>query len=293
MAIALAVLGLGFLMARNNWLGSLNNHLFEKKSTRESSIDDSLIFSPTLTPVPTLASTPTPKPLIFAEMNQLYGPCVYVPTLMYHHVQDLDQARAEGSMALTVFPDIFREQMEYLRTQGYMTITMSDLISFFDQNIPLPKKSVILTFDDGYDDFASNAFPILKEYGFKATVFIVTGLIENKGYLTWEQAQEMARDGSILFANHTWSHHNVGTDKEIIEREITLADTQLGEHGLNNPKTFSYPHGLSGNLAEESLTSKGYTLAFTNKQGLILCRQKRFELPRIRIGNTSLKSYSL
>lgn len=284
--ISLIILGLMFLKLKNkSWVKPSLTVNEEKTGAGFSSL---LTMAP-ITPSP----TETPKPLTFVQMNQLYGPCAYVPTLMYHHIQTQDQAKERGGLSLTVYPDVFHQQMEYLRNQGYATISMSDLISFFDQGQEIPKKSVLLTFDDAYIDFAENAFPILQEFGFKATVFVPTGLVENPNYLTWNQIREISSSGNILFANHTWSHHNVKANKDVIEKEISLADTQLRDHGLDNPKVFCYPYGLPSNLAEQSLTSLGYSLAFTTRYGTALCQKKRLELPRVRIGNSSLKSYGL
>lgn len=234
--------------------------------------------------------TPTPRPLTFAEMNELYGPCVYLPTLMYHHIQDKTQAEEKNQLALTVETEVFRKQMEYLKANGYRTTGMDELIAFFDQEVPVPKKSVLLSFDDGYDDFAKNAMPILNEMGFKATIFISTGLMDNPGYLSWQEITE-ATLSAYLFANHTWSHKNMQTSKEKIAFEISTADSQLAERGLNSPKVFSYPYGLISDHAQEFLERLEYTLAFGTKPGSTLCKKQRLELPRVRIGNTSLGFY--
>ena len=179
--------------------------------------------------------------------------------------------------------------MQYLKDKGYGTASMSDLINFFDSGTPVTSKSVLLTFDDGYEDFYTDAFPVLQSLGFKATMFVPTGLINNPDYLTWDQIMSM--NGSILFANHTWSHKNVGGSASVMQYEISTADTQLAEHGLNSPKVFAYPYGLDSGGSEKFLVSLGYKAAFTTVPGNILCKGKRFELPRIRIGSTSLSSY--
>lgn len=245
------------------------------------------------TPVPTLvpspSPSPSPRPLTFSEMNNLYGPCVNLPTLMYHHVQSKDVAVAKKQTGLTVNTDVFRSQMEYLKIKNYQTISMNDLINFFDSGKKIPSKSILITFDDGYQDFYTDAFPILRDLGFTATVFVPTGLMENPDYLTWNEIGQM--NGNILFANHTWSHKSVLTKKEIMQKEILTADIQLAERGLNIPKTFAYPYGPDNFQAENYLNSLGYKLAFTTKPGSILCKQKRFDLPRIRVGNLSLSSY--
>ena len=243
-------------------------------------------------PIPLLTITPTPQPeLSFSEMNARYGPCAIVPTLFYHHIENIDQAKTEGHKWMAVAPEAFRSQMEYLKNHGYASIGMQDLINFFDQGTALPHKPILLTFDDGYDDVGKNAVPILEELGLNATLFIPSGLIDNPGYLTWNELENMP--SSIERANHTWSHHNVLGSRDIVTKEIGSADRQLSDHGMNEPKVFAYPYGPSDALAQEILTSFGYKLAFTTAHGSIACKQKRLELPRIRIGNTPLSTYGL
>jgi peptidoglycan/xylan/chitin deacetylase (PgdA/CDA1 family) len=238
--------------------------------------------------IPTPTPTPTPKPLTFAEMNTLYGPCVRMPVLMYHHVQTEESAKANKQTGLTVYTDIFQKQMQYLKDKGYNVVGMNDLINFFDNATPVTPKSVLITFDDGYADFNTDAFPILQSFGYKATVFVSTGLVNNPGYFTWDQILSM---GSILFANHTWSHKNVGVSENVMQYEISTADTQLSDRSLNSPKVFGYPYGLETNQSEKYLESLGYKAAFTTIPGNILCKKQRFSLPRIRIGSTSLSNY--
>lgn len=240
---------------------------------------------PVLTPTP----SPTPKPLTFAEMNTLYGPCVHMPVLMYHHIQTEEAAKADKETGLTTYTDFFQKQMQYLKDKGYNVAGINDLIDFFDNGMPIKSKSVLITFDDGYEDFYSDAFPILRNFGYKATVFLPTGLMDNPGYLAWNQI--ISIDGSILFANHTWSHKNVGVSESTMQYEISTADTQLSDRSLNSPKVFSYPYGLDTGQAEKYLISLDYKAAFTTNPGSTLCKKQRFALPRIRIGSTTLSSY--
>ena len=248
---------------------------------------------PTPTTIPEPTPTPTPRPLTFAEMNSLYGPCAYVPTLMYHHVQDLNEAKTQGHGGLTVDTATFRSQMQYAKDHGYNTIRPSDLINFFDAGSGLPGKPMLLTFDDGYDDFGSVAAPILREMGLQGTAFIPTGLLENPGYMNWGKIMEIAGWGNIYFANHTWSHHNVATAREVDEKEIGTADKQLGDRGLNQSKVFAYPYGFPSDAGVSVLQQFGYKIAFTTYPGSTLCKKQRLTLPRIRIGNAGLGAYGL
>lgn len=252
--------------------------------------------APTATLVPAVFPALTPATPTLAEMNWRYGPCAEVPVLMYHHVQSYEQALAEGNEAFTITTVRFRQQMTYLVSQGYTTIRMQDLNAFFDEGQALPSKPVLLTFDDGYDDFASDVLPILEELGMQATVFVPVSLIGEPGQLTWEQIDQIAAGAGrteVLFANHTWSHTNVGHGPEAARWEISTADAELAGRGLNQPRTFCYPYGLVSTYAQEILADMGYGLAFTTDPGSILCRGQRLALPRIRVGAGPLEAYGL
>lgn len=265
---------------------------FQQKYSRKSLFGIPIVIPKvTSTTKPTPTPTPTPRPLTFAEMNALYGPCVFLPTLFYHHIQSLEAAKTNKQTALTVTTDIFRNQMKYLKDRGYKTATMNDLVNFFDNAIPIPSGSVLLTFDDAYADFAMDAVPVLREFGFKSTLFVPTGLVNNPDYLTWDTITSLAPGGDILFANHTWSHHNLLASADVIQKEITTADTQLTEKGLDSPKVFAYPYGLASAQAEAVLTNLGYKLAFTTVPGSTLCKKLKLELPRLRIGDAGLSVY--
>jgi len=208
---------------------------------------------------------------------------------MYHHIQTLEQAQQTNSTYLTVTPETFAGQMDYLAAHGYQVIGMQQLVDFLEQGISLPAKAVLLTFDDGYEDFYTQAYPILRDRNLKATVFLATGLMDNPEYLRWDNIKTM--NGQILFANHTWSHKNMLTDQATMEKEILLADQQLAVRGLNSPKIFSYPYGLSADNAKNILFANNYKLAFTTNYGTIHCQKLFLGLPRVRIGNTTMNAY--
>jgi peptidoglycan/xylan/chitin deacetylase (PgdA/CDA1 family) len=285
LALILLVLVIVPLLALSIQKGAFKN-LSGPRSLSESKLAGMLA---TPAPVPTPTPTPTPKPLTFSQMNELYGPCEHMPALMYHHVQSEEAARASKQTSLTVYTDYFESQMQYLKDKGYSVVSMAQLVDFFDSGTKIPTKSVLITFDDGYEDFYTDAYPILQKMGFPATMFVPTGLVDNPGYLTWDQISSMK--GIILFANHTWSHKNVQTTTSDMQYEILTADTQLADHSLNSPKAFSYPYGIDSASSEKYLTSLGYEVAFTTIPGSTLCTKLRLALPRIRIGNTPLSSY--
>ena len=250
---------------------------------------------PSLTPYvsPTPSPTPKSKTLSFKEMNDLYGPCVSAPVIMYHHIEPAEVALEKKHGGLNVDSIVFKRQMEYLKEKGYSSITPEDLVAFFDEGRALPPKPVMITFDDGYDDNGTYAFEILKEVGLKGVIFLPTGLMMNEGYLSWPRILEMNASGSIVFGNHTWSHMNAGKDEELIKKEIATADIQLGEKGLNRVKTFAYPYGEQNTYTRDYLEEMGYKLGFTTKSGRMLCKKQRLILPRIRMGGSNLATYGL
>jgi len=238
---------------------------------------------------PAATPSPTPIPLTFEQMNDKYGPCVKSSVLMYHHIQkELTEPEY-----LTVTTNVFRQQMDYLKKQGRVVISLGELADFFKTGGNTPSKSAALTFDDGYFDFFTEAFPILKELGLKATVFVITDEVNQPGYLTWDVIKEINRSGLINFANHTRDHQNVGGDYSAVEQQIVIADIALKQANTNVPKIFSYPYGITSQNAIKVLENLNYDLAFTTQSGNILCQGQRLALPRIRIGNSSLSYYEL
>ena len=243
--------------------------------------------APTALPTP----SPSPRPLTFEELNAMYGPCLHLPVLFYHHIQNMDVARAAGQQNLTVATDIFIKQMQYLKDKGYIPQGTNAVSDFFDKGIVPPARSLLLTFDDGYEDFYVNVVPILQQMGFKGILALPTGLVGNPGYLTWDEISQAAGAG-IEIINHTWSHANLATSNTgLIQREISTANDQLTSRGYNQNKAFVYPYGTSNAYDVTYLQSKGYTMAFTTVPGSTLCKKQRFTLPRIRIGNASLSAY--
>ncbi len=123
-----------------------------------------------------------------------------IPVLNYHQINPTD------INALTVSPDAFDEQMKYLHDNGYNTISPDDLRNHLVNNAPLPAHPILITFDDGYRDNYEYAYPILKQYDMKATIFLVSDFMDRfDKYLTWKQVYEMS-ENNIYMGSHTLSH---------------------------------------------------------------------------------------
>jgi peptidoglycan/xylan/chitin deacetylase (PgdA/CDA1 family) len=232
----------------------------------------------------------TASSLAATRYRKTYGLCRNIPVLLYHHLQPLQEAINNGQKNLSVDVKIFEKQMEYLSKHGYSSLTPEQFLS---TSADLPAKPVLLTFDDGYSDFYTYAYPILMKYGMRATVFVITGLIDNPGYLSWSNISKMKESGLISFANHTWSHKNLALAKEsIIRYEILTAKEQLEEHGITS-RIFAYPYGGRSKTVEKVLKELGFEAAFTTVAGWSQCLNFPYEFRRNRIGNASMAAYGL
>lgn len=242
---------------------------------------------PTTTPMPTI--TPTPKP---PTPTPYSGFCLTVPVLMYHHIQPMQQAIKTGQTTLTVDSNIFSSQMAYLSSHGYHTITAEDLINALRTKQKLPPKTIVITADDGYSDIYTYAYPVAKQYGFILNLMLATGLLENPGYLTWNNVKEMINSGAATAYNHTWSHFALNggnTDKQ--QTEILTAKQQL-ESNLGKTNTiFTYPFGTVTNDSLNILTKNGFTGAFGTVGGTVQCDSFLYTLHRTRIGSMAISGY--
>ncbi|MEK7521588.1 MAG: polysaccharide deacetylase family protein [Patescibacteria group bacterium] len=245
--------------------------------------------TPSVSPTPSVLPTPTPIPL---PDPKVYGPCLNVPVLMYHHVQPKEEAEAKNQKNINVNSDIFAQQMIYLREYGYTTIMPEELLQGLLTGF-IPVKSILLTFDDGYADFYTYAYPELVKNNFRATVFLSTGLMGAPDYLSWDQIGQM-KGGLVDFENHTWSHKNLGSATEDLAKyEIGTAKTQLEEHGLGQVTSLAYPYGTEGAVAKEVLRDLGINSAFTTVPGNYQCAKLPYSFRRTRVGNASLSAYGL
>lgn len=251
----------------------------------------------TLTPTPTLTPTLTLTPTPSVEPTPVYkGFCLQVPVLMYHHVSPQSIAVEKGHTSLNVDSGIFDGQMGYLAAHGYTTYFAEDVVNALLTHTPLPGKPIVVTLDDGYDDVYTYAFPSMRKYGIKASLFVPTGLMGvtagTNAYYNWGQLSDMVGSGLARAYNHTWSHHAMGSSEDAYE--ITTAQTQLQQHGFNT-HIFAYPYGTNAGLASVHtiLQSQGIPGAFSTIGGTVQCDSFIMSLHRTRVGNTAFPAYGI
>jgi len=219
-------------------------------------------------------------------------PTVQVPILMYHYIRVNPDPRDKMGYNLSVTPDDFRAQMDWLADNGWHPITLTTLRTYYD-GTPLPAKPVVLTFDDGYLDFYTTAFPILQQHHFPAVSYVVAGFIGWPGrYVTAAQIQELDRAG-IEIGAHTVSHSTLtrlSTDSlrhELMDSKVTL-EGLVGHQVLD----FCYPSGEFDARVVQMVADQGYQSATTTREGVAHSSNDRFTWTRTRVsGGESLDDF--
>lgn len=192
--------------------------------------------------------------------------------LMYHHIYKYDETCDLGK-PLYVDPENFSKQMDFLLRHKYTPITLEELSKSYKNGVfKLPKKSVLITFDDGWLDNYTKAFPILKEKNIKANIFISCNFIGQKNCMTWGQVLEMKNCGLISFGSHTVNHP---TDIQTLDDDNILKELKeskkLLEEKLNiKIDSFAYPSGKGAinKKIRNMVFNSGYSFDFSTKRGI-------------------------
>lgn len=219
------------------------------------------------------------------------GPNYHIPILMYHYIEHVQDPGDTIRISLNVLPETLDAQIRTLVAAGYTFITPSDMADILDGIMPVPEKPIILSFDDGYRDFYTGAFPILKKYNVRSVAYIITGFLNRPNYLTDYQLQEIAQSGIVEIGAHTVNHYALaGVSDQVAKQEIENSRLQL-EQKLGIPIVdFAYPYG-SFNLRTVQLTKEaGYRTAVATIPGADVGNQSRFFVNRLRPGASTGQS---
>ena len=194
-----------------------------------------------------------------------------VPILMYHSIS---RHATPQFRPFVVSPESFAEQMAYLHRHGYTPLTVTQLVGAMARGATaLPEQPVVLTFDDGFADFYTEALPRLQRYGFPATLYVTTGYVggtsrwlQREGeaarqMLTWEQLAEIDACG-IECGGHTHRHPQLDTLSSAAARgEIVHCKALLEDHLGRRVSSFAYPHGCHSATTKRLVREAGYTSA--------------------------------
>ena len=221
-----------------------------------------------------------------------------IPVLMYH---DIVHHKVDQNPSTLEFQQ-FREQMDYLKRNGWTTISPRQLEDWVTKKSALPKKSVLITFDDGYASTVDLAYPILKKHGFQATSFLISSRINRPGMVS---EMDMIRTQDVYsYQNHTHTFHmfNSLTNLSLFQYEseyAILEDLQLAngmiEEILGNDHEVtihSYPYGKRSPQAIRALKTSGITSAYTIDEGNVFQGDSLFALNRQRVHSSmSLRDF--
>jgi peptidoglycan/xylan/chitin deacetylase (PgdA/CDA1 family) len=222
-----------------------------------------------------------------SNLNWPKGQTVNAAVLMYHHVGPVPAGADDIRRGLTVSATNFTKQLQYLKDNNFNVLTLAELYQAV-ANGKVPEKTVVLTFDDGYEDNFTVAYPKLQEFGYKATFFIITSKVGMADYMNEDQLKQLSKSGNEI-ASHTVHHLSLDTVSGItLEREITESKTYLEKLTGVSVIDFCYPSGKFSDEAKKDLKEAGYKMAVTTEPSKgSFSSDKPYEVPRFRISPTT------
>ena len=240
------------------------------------------VVLPSVTPSVAIKSTEPAIPTPFVTAPAPGGEA-NVPILMYHHIGDLPIDATELQTTWTVTSKNFDAQMQWLAHSSFHPISMAQLVAHLKNRQPLPAKPIIISFDDGWEEQFSTAFPIMTRYGLSGTFFVYTQPLDHTEFMTWAQVQALAAGGMDI-QSHSITHPHLRTMapdaafKEIADSKATL------EKRLGRPVVaFCYPFGEHNNAIVEMVKRAGYESAVTLASGYRQRTDEIYLLRRIRV----------
>jgi peptidoglycan/xylan/chitin deacetylase (PgdA/CDA1 family) len=206
-----------------------------------------------------------------------------VPILMYHLVDTIVPDAGPYSEGLTVPKDHFEAQMDYLAENGYHPVTLEQIYAAMAGLGALPAKPVAITFDDGYKDNFTVAFPILQSHRFVATFFVLTSHVGGAINMTWDELREMQAQGMAI-EPHGVHHPNLTTlSSARLREELVDSRASILEMLGSVSRAYCYPGGAYDQTVIAAVKDAGYLVAVTTHNGKTLDPDHTYEWPRIRV----------
>jgi peptidoglycan/xylan/chitin deacetylase (PgdA/CDA1 family) len=188
--------------------------------------------------------------------------------------------------------ETFAAQLHLLKEKNYVVLPLGEVVRRFTAGRELPEHCAVLTVDDAYATFLSGAMPLLRQYGYPATLFVNTGTVGGRGYLSWDQLRSLAAEG-VEMGNHTVSHpyllNRMAAESEErwrkrVRQEIAQAQERLEKELGEAPRLFAYPFGEYSPEVMEIVRGLGFLGAAAQQSGVICVGSDLFALPRFPMG---------
>jgi len=210
---------------------------------------------------------------------------IKIPIIMYHYVEYVKDDGDLIRKRLDIVPSLFEGHLQALRKANYEMYFVKDIPDILDGSIHYSTHSAVLTFDDGYEDFYTVVFPLLKKYHIRATVYVIYDYIGRSGFLDEKQIAELAESGLVEIGSHTLDHIYLKQAPDLYAEKQIVESKQKFEERFNiKIKTFAYPYGAFNNKNIESVKKAGYTAAVSVISGEMQNRENLFYMSRIRPG---------
>lgn len=210
---------------------------------------------------------------------------IKIPIIMYHYVEYVKDDSDLIRKRLDVTPFLFEEHLKTLKKAHYETYFVKDVPDILEDTVHYSTQSAILSFDDGYEDFYTDVFPLLKKYHIRATLYIIYDYIGRKGFLNEKQIRELIESDLVEIGSHTLDHVYLKVAPDLYaEKQIVESKKKLEERFGIKIKTFAYPYGAFNNKNIETVKSAGYTAAVSVISGVIQSEENLFYMSRIRPG---------
>jgi peptidoglycan/xylan/chitin deacetylase (PgdA/CDA1 family) len=202
----------------------------------------------------------------------------HTPILGYHRVGPY-----KGDYVPTVSADAFERQLSFLARFRYRVLSLSQLAELLDHGKPMPRRAAVITFDDGYEETHSVAWPLLKRFGFPAAVFVTPSEVSAPGFMTWEQIRELSADGFTV-GSHTMHHSYLPLVEARRLPEELVQSKRVIEEQIGRPAEFlSYPVGGFTADVQAAARQAGYRAACTTNRAMTCRILDRYALRRIKV----------
>ncbi|AGB20189.1 polysaccharide deacetylase family protein [Thermoanaerobacterium thermosaccharolyticum] len=239
-----------------------------------------------------------------------------VPVLMYHNIYDGKIPPNKSGVLIT--PQNFEKQIMYLKNHGYETITVEDLYNFMKYGKMLPKKPILITFDDGYLGNYTYAYPLFKKIGYKGVINVIVKNVPSPTnkvvtpypHFDWVKAKEMSSSGVMEIESHTYDSHKYAKSgnhdipmlsgpidingkletmdeyKKRITNDLSKAKAEIERNLGKEVIALAYPYGVGSETSKDVASSLGYKVIFTMEEGVNVYKGDTYAIKRITVKNT-------